>query len=363
MPKLKVAVVGLGFIATKRHLPIWRQIGDADTAIVCDVNQEAVDQAMHTFRVPIGATDMLEVIEEVRPDIVDLCTPPSTHLTLAQQAMEAGCHVIMEKPMAFTSQDCRDLVDCSIATGKKLCVIHNWLFYPPVLRAVELIHRGAIGRLLGLELFLSNPSTEYLCTDNWVHRLPGGLMGETGPHIAYLSSAFVGNIKQVRVNRTKLSSFPWAQADDFHIRLEGELAPASIRVVYNSNFWAADLDIWGTEGRLKIDLEAMTLHQFSRSNLKPLTLGASVLRELTGNGVELAKNFLGIATGRFTRGHQKIMEAFVNSVLQDTEPPVSSQSAMESVALLEEIVRQLEASTTTQTNAHDSRPIFQANVK
>ena len=65
-----------------------------------DISTDAVGQARSRFRVPFGSTDTRQLVEETRPDIVDVCTPPRSHLEVAVMAMERGCNVIMEKPMA-----------------------------------------------------------------------------------------------------------------------------------------------------------------------------------------------------------------------------------------------------------------------
>ncbi|MEX0762552.1 MAG: Gfo/Idh/MocA family oxidoreductase [Dehalococcoidia bacterium] len=340
--KLRVGVAGLGFIATGRHLPVWARLNDVELAGVCDVSGDAVDKAVRQFNASAGYSDLAEMIEKADLDIIDLCTPPKTHASMATIAMERGCHVLMEKPMAITSAECNQLVECAANNKVKLSVIHNMLHYPPVLRALELVRNGTLGEFRGMRLLIANPTDEYLAKDTWVHQLPGGLIGETGPHIVYLSLPFIGKVKQVFAHSRKMSNFDWASADDFTVELVGEKGSSSIRVVHNSDHWSGDLEIWGTTGKVKVDLQAMIMTRYSRRNRGHATVGLSVVNESFGKIRQLASNTLNIKAGRFKSGHERIIEEFARSVKEDLPPPVSAESAAETVTVLEEIVRQLD---------------------
>ena len=89
---LKVAVVGTGLIATRKHIPAWKKnSGLAKLVALCDVNAEAGEKVRKEFDVPKAYTDLGELLATEKPDIIDICTPPKTHAPLAIQAVEAGC--------------------------------------------------------------------------------------------------------------------------------------------------------------------------------------------------------------------------------------------------------------------------------
>ena len=336
-----MAVIGLGFIATRRHLPLWKRRRDVEVVAVADLNEYAANEGARRFRVASAFTDPKQLLDTVRPDIVDLCTPPQTHMELSRLAMESGSHVLLEKPMALSYRECELMLDGANTTGRKLCVIHNMLFYTPVMRALELIDGGAIGEFRGMRLMIANPVQEYLGTDGWVHRLPGGLVGETGPHAVYLSTAFVGPVHEVHAHKRKLSDFAWADADDYSILLVGERGSSSIRIVHNSDHWAGDLEVWGSSGRLNVDLQGMTLSTFSRNSLKRRVVARSVLRDAAGKIASVVGNAASVATGRFMSGHERVMDGFVKAVRDDSPVPVSPELAAASVQVLDEIVRQV----------------------
>src|SRR6266700_3515171 len=155
MPKVKAAIVGAGLIAGKKHIPAFmRHKNKVELAALCDLNQEGARKLAAEFGVPKVYSDLGEMIEKEKPDLVDICTPPKTHVKLAVAAMKRGCHVLIEKPMALTVEECDRIVDASREHGVKVCVGHSDLFYYPFMQARELVANGAIGDFRGMRIFL-----------------------------------------------------------------------------------------------------------------------------------------------------------------------------------------------------------------
>jgi len=188
MPTLKAAIIGAGLIATKKHIPAFlKQKGKVELVALCDLNREAAQETARRFGIPRVYTDLSAMLLEERPDLVDICTPPKTHAAVAVEAMSRGCHVLIEKPMAVNVAECDEILRASRENNVKVCVAHSDLFYPPFLRARELVAQGAIGDFTGMRIFLSTP-TDYMTSreNHWAHRLPGGVIGEAGPHAVYM---------------------------------------------------------------------------------------------------------------------------------------------------------------------------------
>jgi predicted dehydrogenase len=180
MPRIKAAIVGAGLISRKKHVPAFaKHRNKVDLVALCDVNADAARMLAEEFSIPRTYTDINQMIGRERPDLVDICTPPQTHVTLALEAIQAGCNVLIEKPMALSVSDCDAIVDAAGAAGVKVCVGHSDLFYYPFLEARELVRDGAIGECRGMRIFLSTP-TNYMTSqrDHWAHSLPGGVIGE-----------------------------------------------------------------------------------------------------------------------------------------------------------------------------------------
>ena len=129
MSKLKVAILGTGAISTLKHIPAWKQAPNCDVVALCDINIDASQAAAEKFGIANAYDDLAALLEKEKPDVVDVVTPPFTHKDLAIQCMEAGAHVMIEKPMGMNKEECQEIVDCSERTGREVCVAHSDLFY------------------------------------------------------------------------------------------------------------------------------------------------------------------------------------------------------------------------------------------
>jgi predicted dehydrogenase len=343
LSKLKVGVVGCGFVAQKRHLPSFLRLKETVSIRgVCDLNQGLATETAKKFGIPQAYSDISEMLSKKDLDIVDICTPPQTHASVAIEAMESGCNVLMEKPMALDVFDCDRMIHVAEKCGVKLSVIHNQRFYPPFLKAEGLVNSGAIGELTGMRVLSLTPREEYMAHENhWIHKLPGGVIGETGPHVVYMSLAFVKNVKSVDVCAGKKSDYPWVLYDNYRIWLEGENINSSIYVSHASDYTASEVDLFGTELALKIDLQSMLLVRYKRNHLKHIDAALCSL-STAGQVVKgVTSNVFKTMFRRPMLGHDIIIEKFIKSVINDGLVPVTPEEGRETVRVLEMIVKKL----------------------
>ena len=343
MSRLRVAIVGTGLIAKKRHIPAFRRArAAAEIVALCDVNRAAVTEAARSAGIPGVYTDVGEMLAAEKPDLVDVCTPPRTHVDVAVAAMQAGCHVLIEKPMALSVTDCDAIVEAAKRFDVSVCVGHSDLFYPPFLRARQLVREGAIGDFRGMRIFLSTP-TAYMTAreDHWAHRLPGGVFGETGPHAVYMSLAFLERIEEVSVDAIRALPYAWSPFDDYRINLVGPRGISSIALSYGSDQWAARVDILGATGTLEVDLEGMCVVHHQRTALTPLTVGASLLRQSTQLLGGLMGNAVTVGLGRRRSPHDVIVGQFVDSIRGKQAPPVTAEEGREAVRVMSLIADRL----------------------
>jgi predicted dehydrogenase len=342
--KLKAAIVGAGLIAGKKHIPAFmKHKGKVELAALCDLNQAGARKLAAQFGVPRVYADISEMIEKENPDLVDICTPPQTHVKLAIEAMKRGCHVLIEKPMALTVEECDRIVDASREYGAKVCVGHSDLFYYPFMEARELVANGTIGDFRGMRIFLSTP-TDYMTSrkDHWAHKLPGGVIGESGPHIVYLTLAFINPIHRVSVDAVKLLDFPWSKYDDYRINLIGDKVISSVTLSYTTDQWAARVDLFGSKGILTLDLEGMYLVNNRRPTLKPVPVALSLLSESGQIVQNLVSKGMRLAAGRYDNTHDIIVGRFIDSIRNGAASPVTAEEGREAVRVLNMIVEKLE---------------------
>jgi predicted dehydrogenase len=341
--KLKAAIVGAGLIAGKKHIPAFmKHRGKVELVALCDLNQEGAQKLAAEFGVPRVYADIGEMIEKEKPDLVDICTPPQTHVRLAIEAMRRGCHVLIEKPMALTVAECDQIVDAAREYGVKVCVGHSDLFYYPFMEARDLLAKGTIGELRGMRIFLSTPTNYMTSQENhWAHKLPGGVIGESGPHVVYMTLAFINPVRRVSVDALKILDFPWSKYDDYRINLIGDSAVCSVTLSYTTDQWAARVDLMGSKGILSLDLEGMYLVNSRRPTLKPVPVALSILSESGQIVQNLMSKGMRLAAGKYDNTHDIIVSRFVDSITNGTPSPVSAEEGREAVRVLNMIVDKL----------------------
>ena len=347
MNKLRVGVIGCGFVASKWHIPGFLRLKQkVSVEAVCDLNPSLAKSTAEEFNISKSYSDLSKMLGAEDLDIIDICTPPHTHAPLAIEAMEKGCHILLEKPMALKLSDCDEMIHVSRKQNVKFCIIHNERFRPPMLRAVSLVEKGELGKLLGMQWRRFTPRDEYLAIEkHWIHKLPGGVLGETGPHAIYASLAFLKKIESVEISAKNILKYPWAPYDYFNITLEGEKINSSIILSHASDNYVADITIFGTEKIIKIDLQNMSLSRYQLKSTKMLPLAMSSFRSA---GQTIGNVFSNGAKAIFTRdyamrvrGHSVEIEMFVDSVISDQQPPVTAEEGRETVRVLEILVEKL----------------------
>jgi len=347
--RIRVGIIGSGFIAKQKHLPAWKKAKrNAEVVALSDPNVEQAETLAHAHGIAKVYKDFHQMLETERLDVVDICSPPRTHAEIAIRSLKSGAHALIEKPMAISTEECDQILAVAKENGRKICVAHSDLFYPSFLKAREIVKQGTIGNFSGMRIFLSTP-VDYITSrpDHWAHRLPGGVIGETGPHVIYMTLAFINPIQRVRIEgRKQLKQFPWSPYEDYRLDLMGENATCSVALTYATNRWAVQLDVWGSEGHLKFDLETQTVIVHGRSDLKPATLGVSAVKEagqiLTGTlGTSLT-----YLTGKFENTHERLVRDFIESIRNGSPTPVPPEEGREAVRVMDLLVGQLAAGIT-----------------
>jgi predicted dehydrogenase len=342
---LKGGIIGCGAVANLSHIPVLRALKDVDIVAVCDQNEKIAIETAKRFAFPRAYGDLLHMLKNEELDFVDICTSPPTHSQLSIQAMEAGLHVLVEKPMAISLIEADKMLSVSKENNVKLCVVHNFLFTPVAQKAKSLVDAGAIGDLVSAEVeILARRGGMISSQDHWLHSLPGGIFGEYAPHAVYLSLAFLGNINRVRAIARKYSNYSWVAADELKVLLEAENGLGAFTISCNSPRTSFTMDIFGTKRRLHLNNFTMTMiqHKSGVNRIRDLALndlGASLQL-----AIGAASTSMGAIFGRRWPkiGHRAVIHRFIESIQSNTEPPVTGEDGRETIRILEEVWKQIE---------------------
>ncbi|MCA0985517.1 Gfo/Idh/MocA family oxidoreductase [Halobacillus yeomjeoni] len=144
MSRLKMGVIGVGGIAQDRHIPSFQLLADkVSLTAVHDVDQSRAERAARKFDIPHVADDYQDLFEKV--DAVTVCTPNKFHAEIAIAALEAGVHVLVEKPMAITTDECQRMIQASEKNGALLSVAYHYRYTPEAELAKQAVKNKEIG--------------------------------------------------------------------------------------------------------------------------------------------------------------------------------------------------------------------------
>jgi predicted dehydrogenase len=344
---LKVALVGCGLIATRKYIPVLQRLRSRVRLVgLCDVNEEILNQVAEQLSIPGAYTSMSDLLVEQHPDIVIVLTPPRTHADLVTAALASGAHVLVEKPMAVTTADCDKMNDAAIEHNRKLCVMHSQMFHPPLDQVRREVKEGRYGRFLGMRVFLAVGRYNWISEpDHWAHRLPGGAVGEAGPHAVYLSLAFLESVREVQVRAAKhYPDYTWLIGDDIRFDLVADNGISSVVLDFGSNQTTAELDIICSEQLLRVDLQSRTVVKHGRlcTDLSAIGVGKSVLRTAYQRVSGVASNVLSYYFSRKLDGHYVGINQFLDYVAGESDFPATGRDGRQTTAILEQVVEQLE---------------------
>lgn len=121
---IKIGIIGCGGIANGKHMPALAKVADAEMVAFCDIIPERAEKAAKEFGTPDAKvyTDYKELLKDPTIDVVHVCTPNRSHSFITVNALEAGKHVMCEKPMAINSVEAQKMIDAAKRTGKKLSI-------------------------------------------------------------------------------------------------------------------------------------------------------------------------------------------------------------------------------------------------
>jgi len=147
MRKLKAAMFGTGFMG-KVHTEAIRRLGNVEVAAVAASSQATADKFAAALMIPKASGDWRTMLADTEIDAVHVCTPNSLHHAMSKAALEAGKHVLCEKPLAMNAAEARELNELAARTNLAHCVNHNLRCYPMVQQIRCMIAAGELGDVL-----------------------------------------------------------------------------------------------------------------------------------------------------------------------------------------------------------------------
>ncbi|RLG32636.1 hypothetical protein DRN97_06915 [Methanosarcinales archaeon] len=337
---MKVGIVGCGKVAKGYHIPALLKIEGVKIAAVCDMSEAEAKRTANMFNIDRSYTDLSDMLKREDLEMLDICTPPQTHASLSIQAMEEGCHVLIEKPLTLSVGDAEKIILASKKSGAKLCIVHNYLFKPITMRAKAIVEDGGLGDLLGIDVkFLNRKDNVFMSRDHWCHNLPGGRFGENIIHPLYLIDGFLDITDIVAARAKKLGNYDWVSIDELKVLLDAKNSMATISLSSNVPKDVETVDIYGTEGILHLDFHFSILIKHGPKKLtrfSPIASNLSLSFKRLTSAVSFPVKV--IKSKKYIRsGHYYLIQKFVESIRDDKVPPVTGDKGRKMIALQEKI--------------------------
>ena len=354
--KLKVAVVGCGQIADG-HISEIQKLDNAEVTALCDREPLMAEQAAVRHGVPGHYRLFEELLEKERPDVVHITTPPQSHLPLAIQAIDAGCHVYVEKPLTPRYEEAERVIAHAEKKNRKLTIGHIYYFDPPALALRDLYASGAIGEAVHVESFygynLAGPFGKAILGDgkHWVHQLPGKLFHNNIDHLLNKVLEFVDDERPMVVahgevrRTTRFGDIRDTMPDELRILIQGESTSAYATFSSHVKPAAHFLRLYGTKNIAHADFVARTLVLEQEPSL-PSALGRllpafGMARQYRREGWRNVRRFLR-SDFHFFSGMNTLISRFYDSILDDAPLPIPYRDILRIGWVMEEIFRQLD---------------------
>ncbi|MBN1795971.1 MAG: Gfo/Idh/MocA family oxidoreductase [Sedimentisphaerales bacterium] len=348
---MRTGIIGCG-IAMPHHILGIREVKNVDLVALCDIDKDKLHKKAQQLEVKNTYTDFSRMISSEKLDAVHILTPPKTHSQVTVKVMEQGCNVLLEKPMAITTIECDEIITAAKRNKVKLCIMHNHMFDPPILKARQLLQKGTVGNLLGFDCTFFVDRKKLVKegsfdAGHWIHNLPLGMFGEHAiPHVLYLVLSFLGDAKVVRANLLcNNSADKYKQVNRLNVLLSSEERICNLLILDNTDYPNFTIRLFGDKAALHINLFALTMVLEKHRNLPR---GAAQLMQAAEQGIKSicssGCNASKILFGRLKRrpGHRMLIRKFYESLANNTEPPVSGEQGREVVRVMEKIKDRLD---------------------
>jgi len=166
MKKLNAVVFGTGFVG-RIHIEGIRRLGNVELYAIGVGPEDDGKKLGAELCVDRVSADYATLVADPAVDAVHICTPNASHFSIAKAALEAGKHVICEKPLAISMDEARQLVDLANKSGLRNCTFHNLRFYPMIQQARRICESGELGEILIVQGTYSQDWLLYETDWNW----------------------------------------------------------------------------------------------------------------------------------------------------------------------------------------------------
>ncbi len=321
--KVKIGIIGTGHIAQIVHIPELKNFNRTEIAGLCDLSLSKAKWVAEKFGISRYTDDPEELFRDSEIDAVVICTPTNTHKDLTVAALSAGKHVLVEKPMARTYEEAREMYEASEKYERHLMVGMNVRFRRDAITLKSFLDGQELGQVLYVKAGWLNRRDLGPAAQSWFYdpeRSGGGVMMDLGVQMLDVGWWLLGNSPAVAVKGVTFNRFPGLQVEDSAVgivqfengavlALEASWALYSEKDVLYAN-------VFGTEGSAYIN---------------PLR----VYKNMHGELINIVPAKDESSTIRYKRSYHNELKHFLDSLLQNTPLQAAAAESVERQKVLQ----------------------------
>jgi len=335
--KIMFSIVGIGSIGT-RHMQHINNL--AHLVAVCDTDRNKIEQFAREYPGVNTYTSIDDLLaHDTESEVINICTPNGLHADQTIKALRAGKHVVCEKPMALTSNDCQRMIEESLLNQKYLFVVKQNRYNPPVQKLKELMDQNALGKIFSAHLnCFWNRNESYYSKSDWKGKkgLDGGILFTQFSHFIDLFIWLLGSVTDVR-----------AFADNYHHKNCIEFEDSLVAIVkfesgvmgamnFNINSFKKNMEgsitIFGEKGTIKVGGQYLNVLDYQMID------GIQVPDLPAGN----LPNMYGDYQGSMSN-HDKVIQNVIDVLSNKARIAVNGFDGLRTVELIQRIYNGIES--------------------
>ena len=326
---LSFAIIGCGNIA-KRHAEQIQEVGNL--VAVCDIIRSKAEEVGKKYNAEIFSSIEELFANKKGIDVAVICTPNGLHAAHSVFSLQAGCHVLCEKPMAINSSDCRMMIQETEKAGKHLFVVKQNRFNPPVVAVKKLLDEKKLGNIYSIQLncFWNRNAKYYENSWKGTMALDGGTLFTQFSHFIDLLYWMFGDVKQVKGFKKNAAHQNIIEFEDTGVVIlefeNGGMGTINYTVNSFQKNMEGSLTIFGEKGTVKIggqylnELEYQQIESYVVSNLP------------AGNKANEYGSYQGSMSN-----HDKVYKNLVDVINNNAAMAAGSRDGLKTVEIIERI--------------------------
>jgi predicted dehydrogenase len=302
--RFRSVIVGTGAVSAAHIVPL-KANPQVDLVAVCDLSMERARAFQQRWGIPQVFQDLREMLDRVSPDVVHVLLPPVAHAAAAEMSLDAGAHVMVEKPFCVSVEECKRIERAAERNGRQACVSHNVTYTPAILQVIELIRSWRLGGIEHVSVVydMASPGLARGPHSHWMFSAPDKVMLELGPHPLSVIYRLLGRVEQC----TALASGEMTLSNGsrfYHTwqsSMKCEQGTAQLLFSLGKAFTSIHVHVIGQDGEVRADLRRNIVQVMGRTRYlrtgslrEGLSLAGSVRKQALRNFRDYALSAVGV---------------------------------------------------------------------